>query len=359
MESANFQAANIENASSQENSEFAHQLTTPTFSEEDQANFTSDKRQQCTHCSNQPDHRPRTPQRPAFRKTCSQCGILHHFGRVCMKRTTNPAHPKGNQAEIPKARYVCYSSGEDESHQAFQLNPTQEKSDIMVTIEGTPVKVCIDSGATANTIDYATYEAISAGKTVPLKLTNVKLRPYGEDNPAPIPLVGSFFGLTNTPSGQKDLTKFLVLKARNAGCLLSRETSTQMGMLHIAASTTTKHSPLHGEYQYLLQKFPTVFSGKIGKLKDYQLQLNIDPTVQPVVQNSRPTPLHYRPKVEAKLKQLEDQDIIEHVTGPTPWVLPLVIVDKPNGDVRLCLNMCKLSVVHTTQTQHRKKSYKT
>ena len=112
-------------------------------------------------------------------------------------------------------------------------------------------------------------------------------------------------------------------------------------MLHIAASTTTEHLPLHGEYQYLLQKFPAVLSGKIGKLKDYQLELNIDPTVQPVVQNSRPTPLYYRPKVEAKLKQLEDQDIIEHVTGPTPWVSPLVIVDKPNGDVRLCVNMCK------------------
>ena len=341
MESANFQAANIENASSQENSEFAHQLTTPILSEEEQVNFTSDNRQQCTHCGNQPDHQPRTPKCPAFRKTCSQCGTLHHFGRVCMKRTTNPGYPKGKQAGTPKARYVCYSSDEDESHQAFHLNPTKEKSDITVTIEGTPVKVCIDSGATANTIDYATYEAISAGKTVPIKPTNVKLCPYGEDNPAPIPLVGSFFGLINTPSGQTDLTKFLVLKARNAGCLLSRETSTRLGMLHIAASTATEHPPLHGEYQYLLQKFPAVFSGKIGKLKDYQLELNIDPTVQPVVQNSRPTPLHYRPKVEAKLKQLEEQDIIEHVTGPTPWVSPLVIVDKPNGDVRLCVNMCK------------------
>ena len=47
--SANFQAANIENAASQEHSEFAHQLTTPTISKEDQTNFTSDKRQQCTH----------------------------------------------------------------------------------------------------------------------------------------------------------------------------------------------------------------------------------------------------------------------------------------------------------------------
>ena len=61
------------------------------------------------------------------------------------------------------------------------------------------------------------------------------------------------------------------------------------------------------------------------------------------MQNSRPIPTHYRSRVEAKLKQLEDQDIIEPVTGPTPWVSPVVIVDKPNGDIRLCVNMSKPS----------------
>ena len=147
--------------------------------------------------------------------------------------------------------------------------------------------------------------------------------------------------MINTPSGQMDLTRFPVLKARNPGCLLSGETSTRLGMLHVGAFTTTEHSPVHGEYQYLLQKFPAVFSGKIGKLKDYQLELNIDSVVQPVAQNSRPTPLHYRAKVEATLKQFQDQDIIEQATGPTPWVSPLVIVDKPNGAIRLCINMCK------------------
>ena len=258
-----------------------------------------------------------------------------------MKRISNPGHPNGKQAEIPKARYVCYSSDEGKCHEAFHLNPIQAKANITVTIESTPVQVCIDSGAKVKTIDYATYEEISAAKTVPLTPTNAKLRPYGEDNPAPIPFAGSFFGMINTLSGQMDLTRLLVLKARNAGCLLSGETSTRLRILYVSAFTTTEHSPEHGEYQYLSQKFPAVFSGKIGKLKDYQLELNIDSTVQPVVQNSRPTPLHYRAKVEAKLKQLEDQDIIEQVTGPTPWVSPLVIVDKPNGDIRLCVNMCK------------------
>ena len=155
--------------------------------------------------------------------------------------------------------------------------------------------------------------------------TNVKLRPHGEDK----------------TSGQMDLTRFLVLKAQNAGSLPSRETSTSLGMLPIAAFTTTEHSPVYGEYQYLLQKFPAVFRGKIEKLKDYQLELNIDSNVQQVVQNSYPTPLHYHVNVEDKLKLLEYQDIIEEVTGPTTWVSPLVIVDKPNGDIQLCVNICK------------------
>ena len=59
----------------------------------------------------------------------------------------------------------------------FQLNLNQEKSVITVTIKGTPVKVCIDSGATANTIDYATCEAISAAKTVPLKTQKCETSP--------------------------------------------------------------------------------------------------------------------------------------------------------------------------------------
>ena len=137
------------------------------------------------------------------------------------------------------------------------LSQPSAKADITVKIEGTPVQVCIDSGATANTIDYATYEAISAAKTVPLKPTNVKLRTLGEDNPAPILLARLFFGMINTPSGQMDLTRFLVLKARNAGCRLSFETLTCLGMLHVVAFTTTEHSPVHREYQYLSTEVPS------------------------------------------------------------------------------------------------------
>jgi len=69
-------------------------ICSPTLSEEEQVNFTSDKLQQGTLCSNHPKHQPWTPRCPAFRKTCSQCGNLNHFGRKCMRRTI-PGHPNG------------------------------------------------------------------------------------------------------------------------------------------------------------------------------------------------------------------------------------------------------------------------
>lgn len=168
-------------------------MHTDPKNEEEQVNFTfGDRKRPCTHCGNVADHKPRTPKCPAFNKTCSQCGIQHHFGCVCLKRTpTTSGYSQGKKVENPKVRYVHHSS--EESFDAFQISPKQVKTDITVNIEGAPVHVCIDSGATANTIDYATYEAICAIKALPLKPTDVRLRPYGEDNPAPIPLAGSFF----------------------------------------------------------------------------------------------------------------------------------------------------------------------
>ena len=40
-----------------------------------------------------------------------------------------------------------------------------------------------------------------------------------------------------------------------------------------------------------------------------------------------------------ELINLEEQGIVEKVEVPTPWVSPLVIIPKKNGEVRLCIDM--------------------
>ena len=84
-------------------------------------------------------------------------------------------------------------------------------------------------------------------------------------------------------------------------------------------------------------RYPALFRG-VGKLKDFKLTIPIDPDVRPVAQ-VRKIPFALQGLVERKLKELLDQDIIEQVSGPTPWVSPVVCAPKKNGDIRLCVDM--------------------
>ena len=88
----------------------------------------------------------------------------------------------------------------------------------------------------------------------------------------------------------------------------------------------------------LKAKFPGVFSG-VGRLKNYQLKLHIDPQVTPVVQKMRRIPSSLKDKVTAKVNELLENDIIERVEKPTTWISPVVVAPKPSGDIRLCFEM--------------------
>ncbi|KAH3814466.1 hypothetical protein DPMN_142967 [Dreissena polymorpha] len=53
------------------------------------------------------------------------------------------------------------------------------------------------------------------------------------------------------------------------------------------------------------------------KLKGYQLEVPIDQAVKPAVQPTRRVPYQLREKLEAKIKELLDSDVIESVSGPS------------------------------------------
>ena len=121
----------------------------------------------------------------------------------------------------------------------------------------------------------------------------------------------------------------------NSGSLLSCKTATALGILNLQVRQVQDDTSLQHK---LSTKYPTLFHS-IGKLKDVEVKLHIDQTVAPIAQQPRRIPFHIRQKVEAELLHLKEKGIIERVEGPTPWVSPLVITPKKDGEVRVCVDM--------------------
>ena len=71
-------------------------------------------------------------------------------------------------------------------------------------------------------------------------------------------------------------------------------------------------------------------------MKNHQVKLHIDKTVRPVAQAHRRILFRIQKQVESKLKEMEN-DIIERVEGPTPWVSPIVVVPKTHNPEEICI----------------------
>lgn len=127
----------------------------------------------------------------------------------------------------------------------------------------------------------------------------------------PLPLKGRFTCEVLIGRG-KAQAEFLVIKGKGVP-LLCKDTAMKLGVLKIGVDIAT----VAEAKQTLKQQFPEVFSG-IGKLKSKQVTLHVDPNVKPVAQPLRRTPFNLQERVEKKIRELLDCDIIEEVDGPTP-----------------------------------------
>jgi hypothetical protein len=77
----------------------------------------------------------------------------------------------------------------------------------------------------------------------------------------------------------------------------------------------------------------------MGNLKNKEVKLEIDPDVQPVAQKARRIPYSMKDQVNRKLREMEEQGIIEKAEGATPWLSPLIAIPKKAGDVLLVVDM--------------------
>ena len=89
-------------------------------------------------------------------------------------------------------------------------------------------------------------------------------------------------------------------------------------------------------HEIMTQPFQDCF-GEIGKLPGVH-HITIDPTVPPVVHPPRKLPIALREKLCVDLRRMVKMGIIKPIHEPTDWVNSQVVVEKPNGKHRTCLD---------------------
>lgn len=116
---------------------------------------------------------------------------------------------------------------------------------------------------------------------------------------------------------------------------LSKKAGVGFGLIARIGEVNTQPANVVGE-------FPHLFSG-LGKLETkYQIKLNPD-VKQVLLYTPRKIPHPLLPKVKKEINSMLQQGVISPVTVPTKWCSGIVQVPKPNGRVRICVDLTPLN----------------
>ena len=88
----------------------------------------------------------------------------------------------------------------------------------------------------------------------------------------------------------------------------------------------------------LIAMYPECFDDTVGCIEEYEYHITVDPSVKPVVHPPRRVPLELKERLREQLNEMKEKGIISEVTQPTDWVNSIVVKEKPNGKLRICLD---------------------
>ena len=94
----------------------------------------------------------------------------------------------------------------------------------------------------------------------------------------------------------------------------------------------------------IMNLFPDLFE-EVGTMENVQVHLDVNPEIEPVVQVPRKTPHSMMEPLKAELDCMLKLGMIHklHINEATDWVHNLVLVRKPNGKLRVCLDPCTIN----------------
>ncbi|GBM11903.1 Transposon Tf2-6 polyprotein [Araneus ventricosus] len=267
---------------------------------------------------------------PAYGKRYRSCGKRNNFARVCKSKSDNRVY-QNNAVEFTNFANSCKYPPEQFFVGTVGADSMSSSSKAILLINDRPVNFKIDTGAQANIISKKLLNDIY-GSRVNVRKTSVKLSTYTGQT---IELLGC----TTLPV-KKDFNfpvihlDFLVTKNSYQPILGLTPSADKLGLIGKCDNVNSVNCCR--SISNLLCKSNQVFEG-LGNLPG-KYHISLCENSVPVVSVTRKVAFPLLEPLKAEIDRMVTAGVIEKVTELTDWVSPLVIVQKKNGALRVCLD---------------------
>ncbi|KAK7865355.1 hypothetical protein R5R35_006836 [Gryllus longicercus] len=261
---------------------------------------------------------------PAFGKTCRKCKALNHFARMCKSKLV----------------YEVNTDSEDDGDcfmGSIQVEKTvnsidYNKNDWYQIVELTDcdkrVKFKLDTVAQVNVLHMSKLKQMKVEQNI--VHSNVTLRTFANTK---IPVVGKITLQCKANDRIKNL-EFQIVDFDKSFSILGLKGIEKLDLLQRSVSEI--------KLETVFSTHRDLFRG-IGDISIKKCKIVLKDDAVPKVSACRKIPFKLRDKVKDELNRMEKLNIIQKVTAPTDWVNPIVVVNKPDKNVRICLDPFELN----------------
>lgn len=266
---------------------------------------------------------------PAYYAKCKKCHKKGHYAVKC----------RGKPKTVHLAsRCTSDSDSEDnELQEAYHVNnTTSSRCRLPVkysTKNGSKIVISqMDTGSTTSAMSIKQLKDILGVKRVSLRNKKSTLRLYGDHT---VKTLGQFDINISVDNSPERMVTFDIVESApwpiidGKTCIDNQWISVNVETVHM-----TSDAPITADY--IDSNFKDIFTG-VGCLPG-KCHLTVDPNIKPVQHTPRRVAVALKPKLKAKIQDLERKNFIKKVTEPTDWISSSIGVLKPDGSIRFCLD---------------------
>lgn len=288
---------------------------------------------------------------PAVGVTCNTCKKKNHFSKMCRyNKTTN--------SKSVYVRNVDADDDDDDSNALFLGSLEQSiatpKNSWIISLKtmGRDIGCQIDTGAQANVMSLQQFNQIRCSSTQ-LTSSSTRIMTFSGER---LPVIGCTT-LECYYNGQQYWIQFHILDLHChavlglSSCiklkLINKVDEIKLACInktYSKISANSKNKSLANQDSFksvkscksILVHYSDVFQG-LGLLKN-KCHLKLLSDVSPTIDCPRKIPFALQNLLKEELDRMENMKVILKVEEPTEWVNSIVLVKKPNGKLRICLD---------------------